>query len=209
MTDKDKKELFAESIKGKKLPILTLDHKWYRLLNKLERERARSLEDELNLLLKRQGKVNTETKEIKKIKRKLMNEIVPMVDEAGAGDKELEKKIDEHKRLIEECNEKLDSYQEEILELPREINRVNNQLMLLTMEYCYDILNDNTKEINEIEDWITQIRITLKKNIIKKQEMEQKNHDIYTYMNDIFGPDVVNLFDIQLDQERQHPDSAN
>ena len=37
--------------------------------------------------------------------------------------------------------------------------------------------------------------------------MEQKNHDIYNYMNDIFGAEVVNLFDIEYDPENQHPDA--
>lgn len=207
MADKNKKALFEESIKGKKLPILTLDHKWYRLLDALERERAGKLEEELNALLKRQGKINTETVEIKKIKKKLMSEIVPMVDEAAAGNSGIEKKIDEHKRLIAECNDKLDEYKEELMELPREITRVNNQLMLMTMEYCYDTIKDNTSQIGEIEQWITQIRIALKKNLIRKQEMEQKNHDIYNYMNDIFGAEVVNLFDIEYDPENQHPDA--
>ena len=35
------------------------------------------------------------------------------------------KKLDEDKRLIDEINEKLESYEDELLDLPREIGRVN------------------------------------------------------------------------------------
>ncbi len=201
-----KKDVFLNALIGKKIPVLTLDNKWYRLLDELGRNTAKNLEEELNALLKRQGKLNTESKDIKKLKKKLMNEIMPMVDEAGQKkDAQMEKRIEEHKRLIAECNEKLESYQDELMDLPREIERVNRELMMLTMEYCYDTIQQNTDEIQEIADWVTEIRIALKKRLIQKQEMEQKNHEIYTYMNDIFGADVVNLFDMKYNPEEQHP----
>lgn len=210
MAGKSKQELFASALTGKKVPVLTLDNKWYRLLNELGREASKDLEDQLNELLKRQGKLTTEAKDIKKLKKKLMNEIVPMVDEVEqTKDKKLLKEIDDHKRLIEECNQKLDSYQEELMDLPREIEQVNQKLMLLTMEYCYDTLQENTQQINEIGDWVTNVRIELKKNLIRKQEMEQKNHEIYAYMNDIFGADVMNLFDLTYDPEQHHPRASS
>lgn len=206
MAGKGKQEAFSEALVGKKVPILTLDSKWYRLMDELGQEAARDLVDELNALLKRQGKLNTESKDIKKIKKKLMSEIVSMVDEMEqTGDKQMEKQIADHKRLIEDCNQKLESYQEELMDLPREIDQINGRLMMLTMEYCYDTLQDNTNQINQIGDWVTQVRIELKKNLIRKQEMEQKNHEIYNYMNDIFGADVMNLFDLAYNPGEQHP----
>jgi paraquat-inducible protein B len=206
VAEKSKQEVFSEALLGKKIPMLTLDNKWYRLLDELGRESVKDWENQLNKLLKRQGKLNTETKEIKKLKKKLMSEIVPMVDEMEqGGSKKLEKEIEEHKRLIAECNEKLESYQEELIELPREIDKINIQLMVFTMEYCYDTMQENTKQIQAISDWVTKIRVELKKNLVRKQEMEQRNHDIYAYMNDIFGADVVNLFDLQYNPEEQHP----
>lgn len=193
-------ENFENALLGKKIPILTLDNKWYRLLSELERESFHEDEEALNELLKRQGKINTETKDIKKLKMKLMSEIVPMVDEAEQDSSgEIEKKVAEHKRLIEECNDKLEAYQDDILELPGQIDSINRKLMLKTMEYCYDTLQENAKEIDEIAEWVTQIRIELKKRLIHKQEMEQKNSDIYSYMHDIFGADVVELFDMKYD----------
>ncbi len=196
-SSKGRQEEFAKALQGKQLPILTLDSKWYRLLGELGKEAVKDLEGQLNDLLKRQGKLNTETKDIKKLKKKLMNEIVPMVDEVEQGrGKHLEKKIAENKRLIEECNEKLESYQDELMELPRRIEDMNRKLMILTMEYCYDAMKDNDADIKRLTDWVTRIRIELKKNLVRKQEMEQKNQEIYNYMHDVFGPDVVNLFDV-------------
>ena len=203
---KTKEDIFASALQNKKIPVLTLDNKWYRLLGELEKEAVKENVDALNSLIRRQGKLNTEVKDIKKLKKKLMGEIVPMVDEVGAGgNPAIEKKIEEHKWLIEECNDKLNNYQDELLDLPKEIDKANYQLMLQTMEYCYDTMLENTDEINEIADWVTSIRIELKKRLIRKQEMEQKNHAIYSYMHDIFGAEVVNLFDMKYNPQEQHP----
>lgn len=204
--EKQRKSIFEEALQGKSFPVLTLDHKWYRLFDELGRDDVRELSEQLNTLLKRQGRINTESKEIRRLKKRLMNEIVSMVDQMESnGDAEIEKKVEENKRLIEECNEKLDAYQDELFELPREIERVNYQLMVRTMECCYRTMQRNTAEIEEIGDWVTEIRMELKKRLVYKQEMEQKNHEIYSYMHDVFGAEVLNLFDMKYNPEKQHP----
>ena len=123
-------------------PYSTLDNKWYKLLNKTGSVPLKETEKFLEpVVKKRQGKLNTESKEIRNLKKKLMKEIVPMVNEADqqGENSKLNKQIEEHKRLIEECNEKLEAYEDELKDLPREIERLNIQLMMFTMECCYDI----------------------------------------------------------------------
>ena len=204
----DKKEQFEISLRGKDVPALTLDQKWYHLLGKVGDENIRGLEKKLNDLLKRQGKLNTETREIKKVKRRLMDEIVSLMDEQQGGSDDAETKIAENKRLLKECNDKLDSYDDEMIELPRMIDSVNKELLCITMEHCYETMQENTDDIEELEDWIRNIRIELKKNLIRKQEKEAKNHEIYKYMHDIFGADVVDLFDMRYNPEEKHPRTA-
>lgn len=186
---------YSSALSGKKLPIVILDHKWHQLFAHIEKtEEITANENELNVLLKRQGKVNTETKDIKRIKKKLMEEIVELMEKDDASSL---KKIEENKRLINECNEKLDSYQDEILDLPKRIQEVNYDLMVETMEACYNILRFNENQIESIAKWIADIRIELKKNIVRKQEMEIANQDIYNFMHDIFGADVIEIFDMK------------
>ncbi len=204
--DKKRKSIFSDALQGKNIPVLTLDHKWYRLFDEVGKKEVKKLSEELNTLLRRQGRLNTEARDIKKLKKKLMAEIVPMVDQAEqSGDSEIEKNIEVYKRLVEECNQKLEGYQDELLELPGEIEKVNFQLMLLTMECCYYTMQESSDEIRAIEDWVTEIRIELKKRLIEKQEMEQRNHVIYSYMHDVFGAEVLDLFDMKYNPEKQHP----
>ena len=189
-----KEDTYKNALKGKRVPILTLDNKWYRLFSMMEPDNElKRLEEELNTLLRLQGKLNTESKSIKKLKKKLMDEIVRLMER---NDSISENKIEENKKLIEECNEKLDSYQDQLLDLPKEIDQANYALMIRTMEMCYEVLKVNEKDIEEIGTWINEVRIELKKNIIRKQEKEIKNYELYSFMHDIFGADVVEIFDV-------------
>lgn len=195
------KKEFEKALEGKRLPVLTLDHKWHKLFTMMEPDKELSqLEDTLNALLKRQGKLNTESKNIKKIKVKLRDEIVQLMEKEDAAST---KKLEENRRLIEECNEKLDGYQDELLDLPKQIDDANRKLMIRTMEMCYEVLQINTKEIEEIGEWITKFRMELKKNIVRKQEKEIKNHELYSFMHDVFGADVIEIFDM-----KYQPDSS-
>ena len=192
-----KEDIYQKALAGKRIPVLTLDNKWHRLFHMMEPDlELKKLEEKLNSLLKLQGKMNTESKSIRKIKKKLMDEIVQLMER---NDDAANKKIEENKRLITECNEKLEEYQDKLLDIPSQIDEANYHLMIRTMEMCYEVLQVNGKEIDEIGEWITKIRIELKKNILRKQEKEIKNYELYSYMHDIFGADVVEIFDIRQD----------
>lgn len=199
-------EVFKAAISSKKIPVLTLDNKWHQLFTKMEPDkRLKKLENEMNDLIKKQGKANTEMKGLKKLKKRLMEEIVRFADDVANGrDKKAEDKLEENKLLINECKEKIADYEDQLIELPGEIDRVNKELMLKTMEMCYDTLKKNKTEIDEAAQWISVMREELKRRLIKKQEQEQLNQDIYKYMNSIFGPDVINMFDLQyMNQENK------
>ncbi|MCI9462421.1 MAG: hypothetical protein HFI48_00855 [Lachnospiraceae bacterium] len=195
-----KEESFKAALSGKKIPILTLDNKWHKLFTQTEATPAvQSLEKRLTDLVKRQGKLNTESKDIKKIKRKLMDEIMMIADELTKepDNRKLLKDMTEHSRLVKECNEKLEAYEAELVSLPREMDKVNRELMLASMEICYQKIRENTKEIDEIDAWVKQTRRELKKKLVRKQEKEDVNNGLYAYMHDIFGADVIELFDMQ------------
>lgn len=199
MADK-RTEKFKSALSNAKVPVLVLDKKWYIMRQKLgTTSEILKLEEELKNLLKRQGKITNEINALKKIKKDLMSDIVSNMDD-GAAERDAkisDKKLDDNKRLIAEANDKMDSYEDEMLELPRQIDTINKELMLKTMELCYDKLSENTDDIEQIADWIKNIRIELKKKVIKKQEMEAANADFYSFMHNIFGQDAMNLFDMK------------
>ena len=193
---------FSVFLQNKRIPICTLDQKWHKLFAlKGKPDEVVECEKELNELLKHQGKLNTDIKDLKKLKTKLMGNIVENMEGTHEENKGRisSKKLDEDKRLIDEINEKLAEYEDELLDMPREIGRANKELMRLTVKYCYENLRMNVAEIREVSDWITQVRIDLKKNIIKKQNREINSRQIYAYMHDIFGVQMMDVFDLDHD----------
>lgn len=194
-----KDEIYSPALKEKKIPILTLDNKWHRLFTQTNPNKTiLRLEEELNDLLKKQGKATTESKDIKRLKKKLMQEIVENAEGTAEGNNQRAlKKMEDNKRLINECNERLTMYEDQLIELPGEIDRVNRELMLQTMDICYDTLKTNETEIEETAKWVAAIRVELKKRLIRKQEMEQMNQELYSYMHDIFGAEVIEIFDMK------------
>lgn len=203
MGKKDKRakvEAYKEALQGKKIPILTLDNKWHQLFTQHKTmPEIKRLTEEMNELLKRQAKVNADIKGIRNVKKKLMDEIVTLRDESLHNKhKKIEAEIEKRKKLIQDCNDKSDELQDESLDLPREIENMNFELMVLSMEECYDRIAANEKDIKEVSEWIAAMRDELKQKLIHKQEMEQDTQKLYSYMHDIFGADVVDLFDLHM-----------
>ena len=69
--------------------------------------------------------------------------------------------------------------------------------MLETMDYCYREMKNNTEQIKILSDWLTRTRREIKKNVVIKQNREIMNRQIYAYMHDIFGADVIDIFDLE------------
>lgn len=200
---KEEQELL-QALSQTKVPILVLDQKWHRLfaLNG-KPEEVKTPEAVLNDLLERQGQLNNDMKDLKKTKSRLMDNIVQNME--GTHEENINdissRKLEEDRRLIDEINGKIEEYEDELLDLPRQIQEANRTLMVATMNFCYQKLRDNVNEIDEITAWITQVRIDLKKNIIKKQNREINNRQIYSYMHDIFGAQILDLFDLKEEDE--------
>ena len=169
-------DFFREALIGKKIPILTLDNQWHKLFTQTgDNEELKVKEEELNDLLRKQGKINSEIKSLTSYKKKLMQEIVSIMELPDSDAKE--KKMTDNKNKIEEANVKLEDYNDELMELPRKIDEVNFELMLLTMELCYNKIQQNVGDIDKINRWISEFRIQLKKKILLKQQKEIWNDE--------------------------------
>ena len=188
---------FDSVVKNKKLPILTLDARWHELFPEdMKTARIRELEQNVNSLLKRQGKIVNDIKDMKKLKSSLIKDIVVNMD-IGTDllGKAKEKKLNKNRQYIKELNVKLDEAMDELADLPYQIKEVNELLMAESMSIIYDQLNKNKKAIADISSWIAKMREDLKMKILTKQDMEARNKLIYTYMHDIMGAGLMEAFD--------------
>lgn len=177
------------------LPILTLDERWYHLVPEEEKtDYIRKLETKVNDYLKKQGQINNDIKEVKKIKAKLIQDVVDnMVDDDTNPKRDLI--MQESQRLIHEAKAKINSLEDESIDVPRQLAKANQELMLATVRFCYERLNDNRSDIEILDKWINDTRVKLKKNLLIKQDKETMNENMYTYMHDILGAEVMSAID--------------
>ena len=196
---------FMEALSDVKVPLLPLDQKWHHLFMGIEKTKEiKAAEEKVDELLKLQGKLNDNLKNLKKVKNNLMSSIVDNMDDSDSSDKkQRDKKMEENRKLIDEANAKMEEIEDRLLELPRDLDAANKVLMVLSMDICYKKLRDNARQIEEIGSWIKKMRVELKKNIIIKQANEHKNEEIYAYMHDILGPRAIDVFDLKYDEDGQ------
>lgn len=197
-------EKFESYLENTSLPIVVLDQKWHQLFAGTEKPKEiLRLEKELQDLLALQGKLGNEEKQLKKIKSDLMDEIVNNMQDIPQNSelKELNNSFDDKKRLIEEVNDKISEIQDQLLDIPKELQRLNKEIMIDTLNFAYHRVLSNTKEIHQLSQWLDKIRVQLKKNMVIKQNREISNRIILTYLNDVFGPSILNLWDEQQENE--------
>ncbi|NLL00995.1 MAG: hypothetical protein GX271_10080 [Clostridiales bacterium] len=204
---KRKKFDYDKLIKDKKLPILTLDARWHELFpDEVKTVRIKELEQKVNQLLKQQGKTVHDIKDMKKLKKTLVSDIVVNMDiKDDLLGKAKEKKLDRNKRYINELNEKIDKASDKLSELPYKIKEANEELVLESIKNCYNKIYDNQDKLDDISDWIQKTREELKKKILAKHDIETENNLIYTYMHDILGSEVIDLFDINIKKNSENP----
>ncbi len=189
--------------KMKHLPILTLDQRWHLLFPEEKKTSTiKKLEKNLNDLLKEQGKLIQEAKEMKKLKHSFMAGIVNNMQESNQEKEEAVrvKKLESSQRYIKEINEKLAAYDDALERIPNDIAKANEQLMLESVRICYAKLHKDRVKIVAMNDWIEKTRTKLKEVLVEKQELEDKNSQIYSYMHDILGPQVIEIFDADYDE---------
>lgn len=201
-------------IRSKKIPILTLDTRWHELFPEYDKpDHIKVLEKQLNELLKKQGKMVNEVKDMKVLKKKLMSEIVENMDtdSSSAGKLKAKKLVKSH-QLIHEINDKLKVADDQLGNVPYEIKAANERLMIESAKVCYARISRNKEEINKIAIWVKKVREELKNRLLIKQDMEMKNDAIYSYMHDILGADIMEVFDRnqeekeKLEEKEDHKD---
>lgn len=164
-------EITYDALKNKgvftNIPILTLDERWYRLVNdKIKTDEIAYWEKQVNELLKKQGRLNTDIKDIKKLKKQLINDVVENM-ESDDDSRARQKLMNQNQRLIQESKDKIANLEDELMELPRELARANEKLLTETLKVCYGKMNSNTEDIEVLTKWIDATRVKLKKNILK------------------------------------------
>ncbi|MDD6798763.1 MAG: hypothetical protein ACI4EJ_05960 [Bacteroides sp.] len=180
----------------KQIPILTLDKNYYKIFSDEadKPETIKVLEEKVNDLLKKQGQINNDIKEVKKIKSRLIQGVVDDMEQDDTDPKHI-KKMNESQKLIQEAKEKIADLEDEALEVPRKLSAANQELLIATIRYCYSRMNSNKEDIHILDKWINDTRVKLKKKLLIKQDKETKNDQMYGCLHDILGQNLMGILD--------------
>lgn len=180
-----------DMLQGKRIPILVLDQRWHKLFpNGVKPAEIVALEQTLNDLLKQQGKLVNSIKSLKNGKKKLMEAIV-----AGMNDANSDKKKSKQQKLLIETNERIEKESDELMQLPYEIKKVNQQLLIEGVKYCSADFKNRSEELSSLTEEITQMRNILKEKVAYKVDLEESIDSTYSLMHALLGREVMNLFD--------------
>lgn len=185
--------LVREALKGKKVPILVLDRRWHTLFPQGEKPvEIVQLEEQLNELLKRQGYLVNDIKDLKRTKKKLMAGIV-----AGMNDAEplRDKKKKNQQRLLLEIRERIEAESDELIELPRKIKKANEELLATGAHYCFERLANGDEQLKIVKQEIEELRASLREKTEWKDDLEESMDSAYSLMHGLLGHDVMNLYD--------------
>lgn len=184
-------------VKNKNIPILTLDGRWHDIFSQQEKtKKIKSLEKSLNQLLKEQGRLINNIKDMKKLKKRLINDIVKNMDTShDLIGKAREKRLIQNKDYITELNDKIKEEMNQLAELPYKIKEENEYLMVESVKVCYNRLNRNSSHISYLSDLISKLEQELDNSLKEKEHLESENDFIYSYMHDMLGADAMEQLD--------------
>lgn len=182
--------VLAAAVSDSNIPVLILDSRWHELFPPGEKpESIVQLETVLENLLKEQGKLVNECKEMKRAKKKLMDGIVANMGNSS------QKVSKQSQKLIVQMNERIEAGTNRIMELPALIREANERLLVEGVKIFYHNMKETEITLTELKKDIENLRISLEKKEQKKESMENQRDVMYSYIHDLLGPEMVELFD--------------
>ena len=180
------RNLFAHT----NVPLVTVDKRWHDLFpDKYKTAKIKSLEANVQSLVKKQGKLVNENKDLKKAKKKLMSDIVKNMEDAK------NPVIKNGKKLMEELNDKITANEDELAKIPYELREANEELMAYSMMECYERMLANQEKVSKIQVWMDEIKEQVKEKKVEQLSLEEDTQKIYSYLHDLVGAEAMNRFD--------------
>lgn len=158
--DRNIEEFSIGNIKKNKIPILVLDKNWHYMFPPGRKtQKMLNLENNLNQLLKEQGRLANEEKDYKRFKKDCMNNIMELMEDVYSNENsEAQKNMSKSQKYIEEINNKIDSIEDRLIMLPKEIRNVNTELLQESINMCYSEMKEDKDKVKQLDREISELR---------------------------------------------------
>ncbi|MTI48662.1 hypothetical protein [Sporosalibacterium faouarense] len=183
-------------INKKNIPILINVKEWKLLFDEVSNKKVEEYRDELSQLLQEQKTVDRELIRLKKDKKKNMMKILNLSDEVNNTNNSYAiELLDKCQQEIIDINTRIEELTIKSEVLPKEIRRLNTNLLKETIRYSYDKLNENEKKLSDVNKEIIEMRNRLKELIEHKNDYEERLNTTYRLLHGILGNKAMEKLD--------------
>ncbi len=191
-----KKEPRRKPALRKSIPVLIVNKTWHDLFGGKKPAKIQAAEKRLEGLVKKYSQVKQEIKEYESLKKQLLEGILADMNSISEeSTDQLEKKMETNTSLIQDLNSRMDENGDLLLDLPRQIDECNKELILQTAEVFYPKLIDNTREYQQLAEEINDLRKRLRAKLERRVELEERNDAIYQRLHQIMGAEILDELD--------------
>ena len=180
----------------KSIPVLIVNKDWHDLFAGKKPSKIQATERRLEALVKKYSQVKQEIKEDENLKKQLLDGILADMNSISEeSTNQLEKKMETNTNLIQDLNDRMDADGDLLLDLPRQIDDCNKELIFQTAEVFYPKLIENLKEYQDLTEEINELRRRLRAKLERRVELEERNDAVYHRLHQIFGPELIDELD--------------
>lgn len=187
------------TLKKNDINILTLDERWNKLFKIIPINREiKKCQDSLNKLIGQEAALFQEQQNIEPEKKKHLNNIIALTQEAFDKDNEQAKhSLVESKQCVEHLNKRAVELEDELLAMKNKIRESNFKLLEETVRYVYNVMAKSKEREAKLEAELDLLKKRLKELQIQRQNLTTDWTEVYAFFHDLMGSDELTKLDKQ------------
>ncbi|HHV30241.1 hypothetical protein [Acetivibrio mesophilus] len=192
-----KKEFDWSVLKKSSIPILILDERWHTVFKNTEKSKdIIEKEEKLKELLKEESRLAFEKKEILSRKKSCLEKILKLTPEVFDNNNlQSKEEMQKYEKEINHINERINSIDAEIDNMPEKIREANLELLEHTINSVYFKMRENQLRLRELDELIEQTKKQLESYIDEKSGLSEYDNGIYMYFHDLLGGEELQKLD--------------
>lgn len=196
-SSKPKRIFDKKTLRKNNISVLILDERWNSLFASISKTpEILKCEENLRELLKEQARLNTEAKDISRLKKTCMDNILKLAAEAFENNNEdAKKEMQACEKEIKRINDRMAQIEQETERIPERIKETNVELLEHMVNVVYFRIRANQKRVRELEMLIEDTKNKLKVYIDEKASLSEDYAGIYSYFHDLLGPEELERLD--------------
>jgi len=181
-----------------KVPLLILDPLWQEQFRDRKTDKINTLETKIKSILKEISRLTEAEKKLKHKKKECLSQIRKLtVDVHDYRDKDAIKATELFKIAVVDINSELDELGRMADKLPKDLERVNRELLAETVSIIYFSMYNSKERLESITPEIERLRGEVHRLTLEQVECEEETGRTYQLLHKMVGREVVNILDQQ------------